>query len=578
MLSDSTALRAPAAARPLGPVTRRTASLHPPRAWSPTTLALLAAAWLAAVANWPLWRAIAALPEMGGARGLLFGLAMCLIVAALTALPLLLFAWRPLLKPVVAIFLLVAAVAAHFMGSYGVLVDSSMLRNVMQTDVREAGALLSLPLLLNLLLVAGLPIVWLWRQPLRAVAGRRLALSNLAAGAAALGLALALTLLAFQSLSGTMRNHKSLRYLVNPLNSVYALGLLAREAQARPAGPPTPIGLDARALAMPTGARPPLVLLVVGETARADHFSLNGYPRPTNPELARFTDLVSFGRVQSCGTSTAASLPCMFSSLDRSAFLDRAQDSENLLDLLQRAGLAVLWLDNQSGCKGLCDRVPHASTSEPTPGRTSAPAALCRAGECLDEALLYDLDARLAALDPQRRARGTVLVLHQMGSHGPAYGERSPAASKPFQPECRSNVLQDCSNADLVNAFDNSIVYTDLVLGRAIAWLQGHAQSFDAALLYVSDHGESLGENGLYLHGMPYAIAPQAQKQVPMILWTSPAARASLALDGACVEHGRDAALSHDHLFHTVLGLARVRATEYRRELDALAACRGSGG
>ena len=139
-------------------------------------------------------------------------------------------------------------------------------------------------------------------------------------------------------------------------------------------------------------------------------------------------------------------------------------------------------------------------------------------------------------------------------------------------------MLQDCSNAELVNAFDNSIAYTDLVLARTIAWLQGHAQSFDTALLYVSDHGESLGENGLYLHGMPYAIAPQAQKQVPMILWTSPAARASLALDAACVEHGRDAALSHDHLFHTVLGLARVRATEYRRELDALATCRSSGG
>ena len=168
MLSDSSALRAPAGAHPIGRAARPAASsFHPARAWSPTTLALLAAVWLGAVANWPLWRAVAALPEMAGASGLLFGLGISLIVAALTALPLLLFAWRPLLKPVIAIFLLVAAVAAHFMGSYGVLIDSSMLRNVLQTDVHEAGALLSLSLLLNLLLIAGLPIAWLWRQPLR---------------------------------------------------------------------------------------------------------------------------------------------------------------------------------------------------------------------------------------------------------------------------------------------------------------------------------------------------------------------------------------------------------------------------
>ena len=542
-----------------------------------TAEALLVAGWLALAGNWPLWRAVRALPEMAGARGLLFVAALMLLVATLTALPLLLLAWRGLIRPVALVFLLSAAAAAHFMGSYGVVVDPTMMRNVLQTDVRESRDLLSLPLLMNLVLIAGLPLWWLWRRPLQRAPLRRVALRNALALVATIGLTLAVLLLSFQSLSGTMRNHKSLRYMINPLSSFWSLGVIAAQAQAAPAGPPQPVGLDARAVpaALP-GAKPPLLLLVVGETARADHFSLNGYGRPTNPQLAQIQDLVSFGNVQSCGTSTAASLPCMFSPFGREAYLNRKGDTEGLLDVLQRAGLAVLWLDNQSGCKGNCDRVPHATTTDPAPGRFAPPTSLCPDGECFDEALLHDLDARVAALDPQRRERGTVVVLHQMGSHGPAYSARSPAAFKPFEPECKTNVLQDCTREALVNAFDNSIVYTDHVLARAVAWLQTHASTHDAALLYVSDHGESLGENGLYLHGMPYAIAPAAQKHVPMLIWTAERTRQNLALDNACLVRKRDRELSHDNLFHTTLGLARVRSAEYQRELDALAVCRNA--
>lgn len=544
------------------------------RGSSPATVALLVAVWLGSVGNWPLWRAVLALPEMDGRRGLLFVAAMMLLVATLTALPLLLLAWRPLIKPVATIFLLCAAIAAHFMGSYGIVIDPTMMTNVLQTDPRESSALLSLPLLLHLLLLAGLPSLWLWRLPLNPASLARQVLRNLVIFAATLGLALAVLLLSFQSLSGTMRNHKSLRYMVNPLSSFWSLGTLAARTQARQAGPPLAVGLDAHLLA---GAKPPLLMLVVGETARADHFSLNGYARTTNAELTGIDGLLSYTNVIACGTSTAASLPCMFSPLGREAFLDRPRDTEGLLDVLQRAGLAVLWLDNQAGCKGACDRVPHASTRDPAPGRFAPPTALCHGGECLDEALLHDLDARLAALDPARRERGTVVVLHQMGSHGPAYSERSPATIKPFQPECTTNVLQDCDRASLINAFDNSIAYTDHVLARAITWLRTHEQTHDVAMLYISDHGESLGENGLYLHGMLYAVAPIEQKHVPMLIWTSAGTRRSQALDSHCMENGRSAALSHDHLFHTVLGLSRVRAGEYRAGLDALAACRANG-
>src|SRR5437868_4973836 len=251
-----------------------------------------------------------------------------------------------------------------------------------------------------------------------------------------------------------MRNHKSVRYQINPLNAFFSLAALATHAGARPPGPPRPIGLDAAVLPRAPGDKPPLVMLVVGETARADHFSLNGYARPTNPELAKL-DVLSF----------------------------------------------------------------------------------------------RDLPA-------ERRAKGVVLVLHQMGSHGPAYSRRSPPDRKPFQPECTTNVLQQCGHEALINAYDNSIAYTDHVLAQAIDWLSRQADRHAPVLLYVSDHGESLGENNLYLHGLPYAVAPREQTHVPMVLWLG--SRQGWQAD--CLQRQRDAALSHDHLFHTVLGLAGVRA------------------
>ena len=172
------------------------------------------------------------------------------------------------------------------------------------------------------------------------------------------------------------------------------------------------------------------------------------------------------------------------------------------------------------------------------------------------------------------RERGVLLVLHAMGSHGPAYARRSSPDRKPFRPECTSNTLQQCDPAALVNAYDNSIAYTDHVLAQAVAWLLRQAPHHEPALLYVSDHGESLGENNLYLHGLPYAVAPMEQKHVPMVFWAGTPAAASERWRPGCLVAQRDAALTHDHLFHSTLGLLGVRAAEYRAGLDVFAACR----
>lgn len=258
----------------------------------------------------------------------------------------------------------------------------------------------------------------------------------------------------------------------------------------------------------------------------------------------------------------------MFSNLGRSGFNGGSSEQEGVLDVLQRAGLAVLWIDNQSGCKGVCARVPTISTAANTQ------SSLCTGGECLDGVMLEGLNERIAALDPARVARGLVLVMHQMGSHGPAYYLRSPAALKRFQPECRSAALQDCSHAAVINAYDNSIVYTDHFLGQTIDWLKTRSGSAGTAMIYVADHGESLGENNLYLHGIPYPLAPDVQKHVPWITWTSEELQHTTGLSSTCLQGRQNQRVSHDNYFHSILGFMNVRTQAYRPALDIYAPCR----
>ncbi|MFT7772499.1 phosphoethanolamine transferase [Roseateles sp.] len=537
----------------------------------PLTQAWLAALWMGLAANWPLWKQLQSLSLGPG-----FMLAFAGMVTAATGAVLSLLAWPRLIKGVLVFLLLAGAALAYFIGTYGIVFDPTMVVNMVQTDVRETRDLLSWRLLASLLVLGALPIWWLLRRPRapRQAFGKRLGGNLLAFGLGLLAMVV-LALSVFATLSSTMRNHKSIRYMVTPLNAVYSVSIVGVRSLSGPKGPPAVIGADAHLLPRADGAKPPLLLLVVGETARAMNFSLNGYARPTNPELSKLpaTQLFSMRDVTSCGTATAASLPCMFAPQGRTTF-DADKPQENLLDVLQRAGLAVLWLDNQSGCKGLCDRVPNSFTTQLPTGAATLPAGLCNGGECFDEALLHELDKRVATLDPERLQRGLVLVMHQMGSHGPAYFKRSPPDLKPFQPECRSNELQQCPRDQVVNGYDNTIATTDRLLARSIAWLQTQQARFDVGMLYVSDHGESLGENGLYLHGMPYAIAPEEQTHVPMIVWLPESGALATSLQPGCLAGLRDKAASHDNLFHTAMGWVGARAEVYKPEWDLLAGCR----
>jgi lipid A ethanolaminephosphotransferase len=361
-----------------------------------------------------------------------------------------------------------------------------------------------------------------------------------------------------------MRNQREARYLITPGNFLYGIVAQSLRGAREVNAPREVVGADAR-LAAPAGGNPRVLVLVLGETARAANFSLLGYARETNPELAR-ADVTAFRDVSSCGTSTEVSVPCMFSPYGRANYDERRiHNSEGLLDVLTRAGYQVKWLDNQSGCKGVCKgRGVEYEKLAP-----SLAPDLCSGGECRDEILVR----RLADELPQV-TRNTVFVLHMMGNHGPAYFRRYPAAFRRFLPDCPTAELRECTREEVVNSYDNAILYTDHVLASAIRTLSADPRQLDAAMIYISDHGESLGEHGLYLHGIPYAIAPQLQTRVPMLVWLSKRMTDSGEVNPLCLRSKAGAHWSHDNLFHSVLGLADVDTRAYVPSRDIFDGCR----
>lgn len=496
-----------------------------------------------------------------------FALALGLMLVSLHFLLLGLVCNRWTVKPVLVVLIIGTAVATHFMQSFGIYLDPSMLRNTLRSDVAEVRELWSWRLLPHLLVYAVLPLLMLWRVRLV----QRPWLRATAVRVGALGLSVvvfvAVLLLVFQSFASLMRNHKEIRYLATPANYLWSIGAVAAAQAQGAAQPRQPIGLDAAAgPRMAARSRPLLVVLVVGETARAANWGLNGYARQTTPELARLP-VINFTEVTACGTRNEVSLPCMFAPAGRRQYDEaRIRGSQSLLHVLARAGVDVHWRDNQSGCKGVCEGLSQDDVA------STHPPGLCHDGHCLDEGLLSGLDERLARL---KGSKGTSLrVLHQLGNHGPSYFRRYPPAFARFAPACQNDDLRQCSREEIVNAYDNALLYTDHVLASLIAKLQARASDVDSVMLYVSDHGESLGENNLYLHGLPDAIAPDMQKRVPMVAWFSAGAPAQLGTDAACLQRRAALPWSHDHLFHTLLDWLDVKTALYEPAWDIGQACR----
>jgi lipid A ethanolaminephosphotransferase len=457
-------------------------------------------------------------------------------------------------KPILIILLVAASLAAYFMDMYNVIIDDTMVDNIVKTDLHEAYDLLSTKQLMYLILFGILPAIFIYRTPLQNTSIRQLIKSRLAITSSSL-LILVIALLTFGNFYASFfREHKSLRLYANPSYLVYSTGKFLKRFYQASAAELKPLGIDARIAA--TDSHRELIVFVVGETARADRLSINGYGKATTPRLAA-ADVISFTHFEACGTSTAVSAPCMFSVYGQADFSkEEGVSTENVLDVLQRSGVNVVWLDNNSDSKGVANRIDYQDY------KTSANNPQCD-DECRDMGMLAHLQEYIDA-----HPTGDIfIVLHQMGNHGPAYYKRYPPAYETFKPVCKTNQLEDCSSLEISNAYDNALLYTDAFLGKTIDLLRQNTDDFEAALLYASDHGESLGENGLYLHGMPRLFAPETQTHVPVVMWFSDNFDPT-EVDIPSLKASRHKPFTHDAIFHTILGLMEIETGVYQADLD----------
>ena len=486
-----------------------------------------------------------------------FLFSLLVVLACVNIILLLLLCNRWTIKPVLIILLLVSSAAGYFMDVYNIVIDTDMIDNVVRTDRQEAIDLIGIKFFIYIFLLGIIPSVYIYKITINYENFGKELITN----AALMLLCMVISILAItifsKNYASYFREHKSLRYYANPAYYLYSIGKYSNELFSHGSEKLVRIGENAKTPV--TDVHRDLVIMVVGEAARADRFELNGYKRETNPYLKK-QDVISYTNFWSCGTSTAVSVPCMFSILDAKHYKkSKSSATENALDIMRHAGVSIIWLDNNSSSKGVADRVLYKSY------KNSERNSICDI-ECRDEGMLVNLQAYIDA-----HPYGDIfIVLHQMGNHGPAYYKRYPASFEKFTPTCNTNQLEKCTKEQINNAYDNAILYTDYFLGKVITLLKENSEQFEASMLYVSDHGESLGEKGIYLHGLPKILAPEEQIHVPLIMWFSDSFGLKEEVGMEQLKNNKNKRYSHDNLFHTMLGMVELETDVYDKKMDLI--------
>ncbi|XOB63597.1 phosphoethanolamine transferase [Campylobacterota bacterium DY0563] len=455
---------------------------------------------------------------------------------------------------------MVSSFVSYFMDTYNVVIDSEMIRNTLQTNLNESMDLFSLKLVLYVIFLGLIPSFLVYKSNIKYEGRKKELIKKLKVLLFSLVIIVVIIFSFSKFYASFFREHKSLRFYMNPTYWVYSVGNYITEAVAPDITKFKIIGDDAN-IVPPLGEidKKELIILVVGEAARADRFSLNGYEKQTNPLLEK-EDIVNFSNMYSCGTSTAVSVPCMFSFYTKDDYTyNKGISTENVLDVLNNTkGVKILWRDNNSDSKGVALRVDYQDYKIPENN------TICD-NECRDEGMLVGLDKYIK----ENKGEDIFIVLHQMGNHGPAYYKRYPKEFEKFTPVCKTNELEKCTQEEVSNTYDNAILYTDYFLSKVINFLKPYSKNYETAMLYMSDHGESLGENGLYLHGMPYLIAPENQKHIASFIWLGKGdIREDLDVDK--LKSYSNKSFSQDNLFHTLLGLFEVETKVYNKEMDIL--------
>jgi glucan phosphoethanolaminetransferase (alkaline phosphatase superfamily) len=298
------------------------------------------------------------------------------------------------------------------------------------------------------------------------------------------------------------------------------------------------------------------VVLIIGESARAKNFAIDGYKRNTTPHLIQQNNLLSFNDVKPCSNLTRLSVTCML-SFNGSKKMQYEIEQESIIKLFAHLGFTTAWLSSQKAFGDDNSLMILGMQSQRYLFGNSISKKI-GGKQIYDEYLLDFLSEEIAG------KKDNFVVLHTQGSHF-IFNDRYPEEFKKFTPTCDNINPRRCKREALVNSYDNTVLYTDFFIAKAIEQLKDK----NAILFYVSDHGQFLGENGIYYHGNSGDIA-HPEHIVPMFLWMSD----SLIKNKFYRQKFKNAQqkinqkLSHDNLFDSLLNCSGIDSKAFNRRLS----------
>lgn len=431
-------------------------------------------------------------------------------------------------KILLVIFFIVNSIATYFVNTYGVIIDESMIGNVLNTNYSEASSFFSIKFILYLGLFGILPSIFIIKTKIVKDSWKRFFTT------------ISLTLLfmavvAFANASNWLwidKNSKVLGGLAMPWSYSVNLSLFYIHENQK----------NEKEILLPNATiadnEKSVVVLVIGESARSQNFSLYVYPKNTNPKLSKIPNVSHFNAT-SLATYTTAGVKAILEHKETDDLY------EILPNYLYRNQVDVVWRTTNWGEPPI-----HIKSYQTTDSLRKN----CKNQACdYDEILLTGLKEQIRSSKKNK----ILIILHTSTSHGPTYSKKYPPQFETFKPVCNSVELGNCSQIDLINAYDNTIVYTDYILAQVIENLK-ELKEYKSTMMFVSDHGESLGEKNLYMHGVPLSIAPKEQYEIPFIVWVSDSSKQLKPIKE----------LTQSYVFHSVLNFLNVQSPIYNEELN----------
>ena len=460
---------------------------------------------------------------------IIVSLVIAMLVANAFALFLIFFFSRLVGKILLVLFFIINAVAVYFINTYSVIIDESMIGNVLNTNYSESSSFFSIKLVLYVVFLGILPSIFIIKAKIITVTVKKFLVSI------SLTLLFLLTL-AFANASNWLwidKNSKTLGGLAMPWSYAVNIPLFYIHQFKK----------NEKEILLPDATikdnQKSVVILVIGESARSENFSLYGYPKNTNPLLSKIPNVSHFNATSDATYTTAG-----IKSIVEHENTDELY--EILPNYLYRNNVDVIWRTTNWG-----EPPVHIKNYQ----NREVLMPNCKGDGCdYDGILLSGLKEQILASKKNK----ILIVLHTSTSHGPTYSKKYPAQFEIFKPVCNSVELGNCSHTELVNAYDNTIVYTDYLLANVIKDLK-QLQEYKSAMIFVSDHGESLGENNLYMHGLPRSIAPKQQYEIPFIVWTS---------DNSARQMKPNKILTQNYVFHSVLNFLNIQSPVYKEQMN----------